>query len=328
MGASLSRTSIAFCFAVLGLAVEANAAVCDPTLAPRASGPQVSDTRFSPNVSTRSYRDGNGPVVYVDEAHYNYHTVDGRYASFAAVLRKDGFVVAPLRQEFSAESLADVNILVIANAMPVEDTHEESERLPGHSAFSDSEIAAIEQWVAAGGSLFLIADHMPFPGAAEDLSRAFGIQMTNSFATDESCADDEYHFARVNGSLGEHPITNGRNSDERIDYVRTFTGQAFWLTQPGEPILLLKPGSVLLLPVRSWEFSSQTPRIPGDGLLQGAVLEHGIGRVAVFGEAAMFSAQVSGAERRPMGMNMPGAEQNPQFLLNIMHWLARLTPGE
>jgi len=83
--------------------------------------------------------------VYVDEAHYNYHTVDGRYASFAAVLRKDGFVVAPLRQEFSAESLADVNILVIANAMPIEDTHEESERLPGHSAFSDSEIAAIER---------------------------------------------------------------------------------------------------------------------------------------------------------------------------------------
>jgi hypothetical protein len=36
----------------------------------------------------------------------------------------------------------------------------------------------------------------------------------------------------------------------------------------------------------------------------------------------MFSAQVSGAERRPMGMNAPTATQNPQFLLNIMHWLA------
>jgi hypothetical protein len=328
MGASLSRASIALGFAVLCLAAEANAAECDPSLAPRANGPQVSDTHFSPNVSTRSYRDGEGPVVYVDEAHYNYHTVEGRYATFVEVLRKDGFVVSPLRQKFSAESLAGGNILVIANALPAEDANEESDWLPVHSAFTDSEIAAIEQWVSTGGSLFLIADHMPWPGAAEDLGHAFGIQMTNSFATDETCGDDEYLFELANGSLGNHPITDGRDNDERIDYVRTFTGQAFWLTQPGEPILLLKPGSVLLFPVQAWEFSSQTPRIPGDGLLQGAVLEHGKGRVAVFGEAAMFSAQVSGAERRPMGMNMPGAEQNPQFLLNIMHWLAGLISEE
>jgi hypothetical protein len=100
------------------------------------------------------------------------------------------------------------------------------------------------------------------------------------------------------------------------------------LTQPGEAILRLQPGSVLLVPEVEWEFSAQTPQIPGDGLLQGAVLKHRKGRVAVFGEAAMFSAQVSGTERRPMGMNMQGAEQNPQFLLNIMHWLARLIPND
>jgi hypothetical protein len=50
--------------------------------------------------------------------------------------------------------------------------------------------------------------------------------------------------------------------------------------------------------------------------------------VAVFGEAAMFSAQVSGPQRRPMGMNAPRAGQNPQFLLNVMHWLAGLLPRE
>ena len=288
----------------------------------------MSDTAFSPNVSTRTFRVGEGPVVYVDEAHYNYHTIEGRYATFAAVLRKDGFVVSPLRQEFSAESLEEVRILVIANAVAAENANEKADWLPVHSAFTDSEIAALELWVSKGGSLFLIADHMPWPGAAEELGRAFGIQMTNSFATDRTCADDEFLFERDDASLGDHPITNGRNQDEKITYVRTFTGQAFWLTQPGVPILRLKPGSVVLLPIRAWEFSAQTPQIPGDGLSQGAVLEHGKGRVAVFGEAAMFSAQVSGAERRPMGMNMPGAEQNPQFLLNIMHWLARVIPDD
>ncbi|MHC4507963.1 MAG: hypothetical protein ACYTAO_03255 [Planctomycetota bacterium] len=47
------------------------------------------------------------------------------------------------------------------------------------------------------------------------------------------------------------------------------------------------------------------------------------GRVAVFGEAAMFSAQLAGPKQRPMGMNASDAEQNHQLLLNVMHWLTR-----
>jgi hypothetical protein len=41
--------------------------------------------------------------------------------------------------------------------------------------------------------------------------------------------------------------------------------------------------------------------------------------LAVFGEAAMFTAQRVG--KRTMGMNNPVAKHNPQFLLNIIHWL-------
>lgn len=323
----LSQTGVVLSFVLLGFTVGARGSVCTPTLAPRANGPQVSDTEFVPRVRTKTYRQGEGPVVYVDEAHHNYHTIEGRYATFAKVLRMDGFTVAPFRKKFDAASLRGVGVLVIANALAAEGEEAET-TLPTYSAFTKKEIAAVEQWVSRGGSLFLIADHMPWPGAAEDLARAFGAEMTNSFATDSICSDDEFLFQRSDGSLGHHPITDGRNAGERIDHVRTFTGSAFWLTKPGVPILLLKPGSVLLLPSKAWEFHSDTPRVPGDGLLQGAVLEHGQGRVAVFGEAAMFSAQVSGAEKRPMGMNMPSADQNAQFLLNIMHWLGRQTPSE
>ena len=53
---------------------------------------------------------------------------------------------------------------------------------------------------------------------------------------------------------------------------------------------------------------------------------HREGRVAVFGEAAMFSAQVTGPNRSTMGMNAPVAAQNAPFLLNVMRWLAR-APG-
>jgi hypothetical protein len=48
--------------------------------------------------------------------------------------------------------------------------------------------------------------------------------------------------------------------------------------------------------------------------------------VAVFGEAAMFTAQssVSDGVVRQMGLNHPSATGNAQFVLNVMHWLTGL----
>jgi hypothetical protein len=44
----------------------------------------------------------------------------------------------------------------------------------------------------------------------------------------------------------------------------------------------------------------------------------------VNGEAAMFTAQVRGENRRRNGFTSPEAGQNLQYLLNIMHWLSGL----
>jgi len=82
-----------------------------------------------------------------------------------------------------------------------------------------------------------------------------------------------------------------------------------------------------LLSTKAWQFTEQTARVPAEGMLQGVAIIHGSGRVAAFGEAGMFSAQLSGAERRPMGMNVPSASENPQFLLNTLHWLSGLLPA-
>ena len=43
--------------------------------------------------------------------------------------------------------------------------------------------------------------------------------------------------------------------------------------------------------------------------------------VAVFGEAAMFSAQLAGPNRVPAGMNAPGAGGNVTMLRNLVRWL-------
>ena len=67
---------------------------------------QVGDTTFHPTIADPAFGAGQGPRVVIDEAHFNYHTVDGRYQSFARVLRADGFVVEASDQLFSERTLA------------------------------------------------------------------------------------------------------------------------------------------------------------------------------------------------------------------------------
>ena len=81
---------------------------------------------------------------------------------------------------------------------------------------------------------------------------------------------------------------------------------------------------VVLLPIEAWVIDESTPVVSTRGLIQGGVLRHGAGKVAVFGEAAMFTAQVD--EEGPMGMNHPEAPQNAQFVLNVLHWLSGVLP--
>jgi hypothetical protein len=54
-------------------------------------------------------------------------------------------------------------------------------------------------------------------------------------------------------------------------------------------------------------------------------MKFGKGRVAVFGDAALFSAQLVGkyGQSYKIGMNAPGNDDR-QFALNVMHWLAGL----
>jgi hypothetical protein len=131
-------------------------------------------------------------------------------------------------------------------------------------------------------------------------------------------------FKRSDGTLAEHPITRGRSANERVDSLATFTGSAFRVDKGSEPLLIFGPGIVSFTPTNFWMFDTNSPRISVAGWCQGAVLRVGKGRLAVFGEAAMFSAQVEGPKREPFGMNTPAAKQNPQFILNLLHWLSGL----
>jgi uncharacterized protein (DUF2249 family) len=280
---------------------------------------QVADTSFKPPIPKPAYRSGRGPLVMLDEAHFNFHTADGRYLAFAELLRRDGYDVKPSRSQFSKASLQGGKILVIANALA--ERNRTDWTLPTPTAFSDEEIKVIRDWVKAGGSLLLIADHMPFPGAAKNLAEAFGIHFSNGYAMDEK-VQGPMVFKLSNGSLKEHQITKGQSEAEKIDSVATFTGSAFQADGKVQPLLILGSSVVSFLTSVAGQITDATPRVPVNGWYQGAVMRFGKGRVAVFGEAAMFSAQLAGPNRNPMGMNAPIAAQNAQFLLNVMHWLS------
>lgn len=287
---------------------------------PRASMAQVqADTAFDVSVTQPSWSSGAGPLVLLDEGHRNAHTVSGRYAPFVRLLRNDGYKVEPLRERFSAAALADARVLVIANAYAAADSL--SAAGAPASAFTADEIAALVAWVRDGGSLLLIADHPPWAGAAEALALAFGVYFANGYAMRQPGNYENFVFQNSDGTLRDHPVTRGRRRRERVSAVASFTGQAFRAHELS-PILVLREDVFLYLAADPRELSARTPRIRAGGMLQGAAGRFGRGRLAVFGEAALFSAQLLGPTHEPLGMNHPAAPQNKQFTLNVLHWLA------
>lgn len=284
---------------------------------------QVRDDSFRWTNARPAFPPGSGPTVCIDEGHHNFHTADGRYKPFADLLRGDGYVVTSAKGSFTPESLARCRVLAIANALAAE--NEEDWTLPHPSAFSRDEIRALAAWIRGGGNLLLIADHAPMAGAARDLGAVLGLLMTNGYADDGTPGADLFHASA--STLRGHAITRGRAPAERIDSVATFTGQAVQITAPWEPLLVFGADatSSFSLP-QSFQDRPRTewPRFSIAGWTHAAVRSWDAGRVVFLGEAAMCSAQVTGPERGPMGMNHPRAAQNPQFCLSVVRWLSRV----
>jgi hypothetical protein len=278
-----------------------------------ANAQQLADTLFKPMIINPAYQRGTGSVVRIDEAHYNFHTMRGRYLPFALVLEQDGYRVEGGTQLLSSKNLDSAKIFVIANALHA--SNQQRWTLPTPSAFTDDEIEAIKKWVEDGGSLFLIADHMPFPGAAEKLAKAFDVTFINGFAMKNGGRD----IFTIDDGLNNCIITQGRNEEESVTTVQTFTGQGFKIPTTAQAIITLNDKYKVKIPDVAWEFNKNTPSVSGENLVQGAYMKFGKGRIVVFGEAAMFTAQRQGNSK--IGMNEKSASQNMQLLINIIHWL-------
>lgn len=298
--------------------------------APALAQQQMTDPDFRPTVVQPAFA-ADGPVVVIDGAHNNFHTVDGRYAPFAALLRADGYQVRGGTAPFDAGGLDGFDALVIANAGPVD----------GGSPFTANEIEAIHAWVLSGGKLLLIADHAPFGTAAEALAARFGVRMGKGYAFEMTNEVDlTTNLTYPPEAFGDHPIIAGRSADERVASVTAFTGQSLQGPPGAETLLPMTMGAREARDLPTLQALAgrldggaateaaltelSTPALPAQGL----AFDHGQGRVVVLGEAGMLSAQVvrypDGRPDQRFGMNM--APGNAQFGLNIMHWLTGLLP--
>jgi hypothetical protein len=283
--------------------------------APAFAQEQVVDARYVPKVEHPAYR-GEGPVVAIDEAHRNFHTLDGKYAPFGKLLAADGYRVRASTARFSAIALNGIDILVIANA-----------RAPAGSAFGEDEIAALKQWVEGGGSLLLISDHAPFGRAAAALARAFGVDMGTGYAVARQDGNITADIEFSGKALGEHPVLAGRDGTERVKHVRSFTGQSLGVPPGGIALLTLPPDALEVTGTQEVAALRHGQTVPGrrvGGRAQALAIPIGKGRLVVAGEAAMFSAQiVTFPGEPPMRMGLR-AEDDAQFALNVAHWLSRL----
>ncbi len=316
--------------------------------APPSGQRQVEDGTFVPKVATPAFTDRH-PVVMIDEAHRNQFTMKGPYRVFARLLVQDGLRVVPGTAAFSSRLLDSCQVLVVADAVGSAEPLAASARA---SAFRAPECDAVRDWVKRGGSLLLIADHAPFGSAMDSLAVRFGVDFGKGRTIDTRQVDPETGnmgcilFTRSLGMLGDHPIMRGRNKAERIERVVTFTGQSLAGPRGSTGLLVLGP-SASDLPMSPDSRREATPEarrkadttsvVQTSGAVtavdrcQGLAFGFGKGRVVVIGEASIFSAQfVLGLEARQMkkerlriGLNRPDVDDNQQFALNILRWLAR-----
>ncbi len=282
-------------------------------------GQQLADESFNFAISNPAYRSEGGPLILFDEAHNNGSTLRGTYSPFGKLLRNDGYQMSSSKHKITPELLSSAKIYVTVNAI----SDPEHWELPVVSAYGSEEIGILKRWVAEGGSLFLITDHMPCGGAAADLAAAFNINVLNGFAIRDDGQPEI--FSKERRTLLSNEITDFPGI--KVDSIMCWGGTGFIVPPSAKIISQLGKEYKIYLPVNASQIkrpvSDSIPSLSAKGFVNGAYFPFGKGRVVIFGDGAPFSAQLQGIKNEKRGMNHPGGKQNAQLLLNIIHWLDR-----
>ncbi len=260
------------------------------------------DDSFDPPIADPAFPPGTGPVVLVDEKHRDVVSLQTYLRPVGRFLRRDGYVVRPSSETFSARGLAKARILVIANARAPEGSPEQA------SAFSEAEVETVEAWVRKGGGLLLIADRAPFGAPARPLARAFGVKLDDNTILRRGSDERPDGVLTIDVAADgdkAHPVFHGVS---RVVYV---VGES--LDGPGP--ILRAPAGTYSGPTAQ---AADGPSAAGKPIV--LAFSHGKGRVVVIGDAGIASAfgSVGGATHRGIS-----EADNARFVRNLFGWLSR-----
>lgn len=289
---------------------------------------QLPDPEYEYANDNPAYSAGEGPELLLSTTNSDY-VRRGSLDPFAAIAASDGFSVRRQSGDLADALDGFRGILVIAN--PYLENYRQFPAMEPPSAFSDEEIEVVRSWVENGGSLLLLADHAPLGGGSSQLAAAFGFTFLNGHVADTDRANAgsvqlHLEFAPGNGLNSGHPITDGSTGREKTKRFYCFGGQAFIPAEGAQTLLTIPGGWVAVFTYRITEEINTALRIDASGMSQGATLEYGEGRIAVFGEAGAFTAQIIDGTFE-FGVNTPEGADNPEFVISTLRWLARFEPG-
>jgi hypothetical protein len=305
-----------------------------------AEGPSR-QVQAAPEPRRQAYQLGAGPVIGYDEAHKNTTTY-ARYPELIQLIQADGYRPRPFVQTLSAASLADIDILLTNDPATSLSNDEVSAVLAwvngggslllvlDHYASMQSKLTStlgVRNWPGNGASVRTDLCRPELRGCVAQGNLAMNILFWRSelFPGGEPTlailgSGGGRAYQSADAVLGKHAITEGRGSSERIRRVATFSGSAFEALSGGVPLLTLPRGAGIGAPTTTaTNVVLGEPGLSGTpvaGWLQGAVIEVGKGRVAIFADSAV----VSGGSAADAGQFI----DNRQFVLNVFHWLSRV----
>ena len=259
--------------------------------------------------------------VAIDASHYNLHTANGGFRPLAKLLKNDGYDIVDFNKKIvTVSDLEGIDIFITANARPENRTHFNIQG--SKNAYKEDEISVLKKWVSNGGSLLIIADHMPFAGAAENLIKAFDFNIINGFVGYKNQWPPNI-FNVLNGTLQNNFFNSFML---KVDSLATYTGSAFQIPKKAYNILKFNHLDTLIIPDTAWVFRAFNKKINLENFSQGSVLEFGKGKVSIFGEAAMFTAQILTEDNLKVGLNNENyGRGNILFVLNLFHYLSNLS---
>jgi hypothetical protein len=291
-----------------------------------AEWPMSNDPAFDATVPEPAYPESQGPRILLDGGHHNFFIQWDFIRPFADLAEADGYRTAIEDETFSPAYLEKYDIVMIITALPF-DFGTQTE-VTTETTFTDAELAALYDWVKAGGSLLVFSEHAPLDQAINPLLQRFGMSSSVGTVVDKEHYDKRLGrpgwivFSRENGLLNEeHPITNGRNRSEAINSVVTFGGSS--LTGKGYANLFrLSPSA------ENQEHPTGVGPI-GMGNSQALAGNVGEGRIVAFGDSNGFTAMRFKREdgsSQSAGMNTAHHDWK-QFVLNVLHWLSGELPS-